>query len=223
VLVARRRRGRRALWLLVPAISYYVSVLSVLGKPDDRYLLGIWAIAAVFGGVAAGALLGRPVRLRVAGPVVVAGGMLYATLYSGTINVMMTRDARATAERFLQAEVSPFGSLGMIGLREYLPRVGGRRAVELEPTPESLEVHAPTFICLNVLHLTRYAHHPDWGPYLQELTAGRLGYEVVFDERSAPPWWALAGRLDIFADDEESRLTNLDKVGARIMILRRES
>lgn len=211
------RRG--LLWLLVPPLSYYVCILSPLGRPDDRYLLGVWLIGSVFGGALLGDVVTTVRAPRLARGLVVGGLVAHGVLYANTTNVMMSRDARSLSETFIRATISPFHGIGLVGILQYLPQVDGFACIPLAPTAHALLTHHPPYVAVNLDHLSRYARDATISSFTRRLLKGDEGYTPIFDARSTLPWWSFARTIDVLRHEGGSPFTNLDKVNPRIIIL----
>ena len=108
LVASARTPGRPDLFLLWPALSYYLTVISVVMYHYDRFFLGICFILALFGGKAlAGALApGRGLGWRRA---MVAGLFGYLLLSATTVDVVMASDSRYSVERWLTAPANTAG------------------------------------------------------------------------------------------------------------------
>ena len=101
-LSARARPVRAALALLLPALSYYVTFIAVVGYSYDRFMMPVCLVLSVFAGVAIDAVWppGAP-RWRTAA---VAAVLVYMALRTTSINVMMAADGRYFVERWIRGE-----------------------------------------------------------------------------------------------------------------------
>jgi 4-amino-4-deoxy-L-arabinose transferase-like glycosyltransferase len=209
-----RRRGRLALVLWIPCVSYYVTFLCYVGYCYDRFAFGIQFVLALFAAAGLDRLIrvkGTPARL-VSWPVVfiVAG---YSLMYSGSMLVMMARDSRWDATRWLDANVDPAARVMYVGPYYLLPlmHTGAVGPVAFEVA--DLVDASPDFIVTN--QRTIWRTHPqlrDWPE------AGTLGYRVAYRHVGPVPAWALLQRHKYFRDANESGRSNLDKVNPPIVI-----
>jgi hypothetical protein len=214
----RRREDRWLLWLLVPAVSYYLAFIAVSGVAYDRFFLGVMAILAVFAGVACAHLWRTPRRVLGRGLILLA--MLYSLSYAGSINVMLNRDARYAAEDWMSKNIPVDMPVGMLVPSLYAPRVGARPRVELEASLEGLTGPRPCFVVVNTRYAARFAGSAAGQELLAALASGSLGYREVFRYRGTLPAWAtLQYEPDVRAP-YENRYSNLDKINPEIVIYR---
>jgi hypothetical protein len=91
-----------------------------------------------------------------------------------------------------------------------------RRWEEIEP-PENLQWYSapalserrPDFIAVNSLFYHRFTSgtgrrlYPEIARFFQDLLCERLGYQIVFDQKSSPlPWWFYPRRIDFLENRE---------------------
>ena len=114
---------RMAIWLLVPAVSYYLGFINVILYNYDRFVLPMCFVLAIFGGLTFDRLLSLRGRVRTWSLAATAGAFAYTLLYAGTVDVLMIRDSRYDAERWMSAHVGRNELVGVSGLHEYLPRI----------------------------------------------------------------------------------------------------
>jgi hypothetical protein len=210
------------LWLLVPVASYYLTFLAVTLYVYDRFLLGVQLVCALFAGAAAVDLASqRRWRPVLAAAVLLA--YLYSFLNASSVNVMMSRDSRLTAERWIARCIPGKDSVAVIGTELYSPRfVVGEP--EWIPGP-SVDLRAGQFDWVVVN--TRYAKRlqsplPDRSP-LEFLDNEESGYRRVARFRSALPVWAVLGRESAVTSDKEFGLSNIDKINPDIAVYSRST
>ena len=219
VQAVRRREDRWLLWLLMPAASYYLFFVAVGGVVYDRHLIGVMAILAVFAGVAGGQLWRAPRRVLGRGLVLMA--VLYSLTYAGSINVMMTRDARYAAEAWIDRNIPVDTPVGMLVPILYAPRLGARPRVELGATLSSITEAGLDFVVVNTRYATRFESSATGREALAALADGSLGYREVFRYRGQLPVWATLQYEPAVRARHESAFSNLDKINPEIVIYRR--
>jgi hypothetical protein len=218
VQALRCREDRWLLWLLVPAASYYLTFIAVGGVAYDRFLLGVMAILAVFAGVACGQLWRAPRRVLGRGLVLVA--VLYSLSYAGSINVMLTRDARYAAEAWMDRNIPVDTPVGMLAPLMYAPRLGARPRVALEAALTSITEAGLDFVVVNTRYATRFEGSATGREALAALADGSLGYREVFRYRGHLPVWATLQYESAVRARHESAFSNLDKINPGIVIYR---
>lgn len=149
----------------------------------------------------------------------------YTLMYASTVNVLMDRDGRYAAERFLKAYTPPFARIYVLhsgGARWYLPRLGGFDVWSLDPTQHKLVGRPPELLVLNDAERARWRHAPAGRQFLEDLDRGTLGYHRVFSGRTGRPRWAIAARTRLFSSVGSSHLSNLTKINSSISIYARK-
>lgn len=195
------RRGRAALWLLVPAISQYYLSLRGLDLIRLRYVLPLAFVVAIL----AAALLAdayqasesRPWRaaVRMAAAIFCA----FALARAVEMDWLFLTDSRYRAEAWIAANVAPQATAEYYQKPTYLPRWRNRpgRAVEIPMDERSIEAFArrnPDVVLLSSASRKSISHvwNPDWREtrklltpvpaaerFLAALEAGELGYRPV--------------------------------------------
>ena len=182
---------RIACWLLVPAVSYYLTFINVIVYNYDRFMLPVCLILALFGGLALDALTapreGRAWRLPAA-----AGVFAYTLLYAGAVDYLMIRDSRYHVERWLKANIGPAQVVGTSGQREYIPTLDGFIHTDI-PDLETLARVRPAFMLFNADYGHAVPRDSDWGRLIQGLERQTAGYTLVARFREPLPWAWLPG------------------------------
>src|SRR5439155_5906452 len=115
------RLRRMTIWLIVPAVAYYLGFINVILYNYDRFVLPMCLVLALFGGLALDRLLAQGARgrfWRVAG---VVGAFSYTLLYAGTVDVLMLGDSRYAVEEWMRSHIGRDELVGVSGLQEYQP------------------------------------------------------------------------------------------------------
>ncbi|MEZ5288693.1 MAG: glycosyltransferase family 39 protein [Vicinamibacterales bacterium] len=121
VLRAPARFARLSL-LLIPAVSYLVTFMCVVGYVYDRFLLGTAVVAVLFACLGIDTLLAR---LRGTTPRVLAGVATLAVALGPSVSLdwRLTHDSRFDAERWMAANLPEEPFVLGIGNRAYLPNL----------------------------------------------------------------------------------------------------
>jgi 4-amino-4-deoxy-L-arabinose transferase-like glycosyltransferase len=221
LLAARCRERRWWLWLLLVPLSFYLSFTLVARSVYDRYLFGGVFVLALFGGAALSELH-EARRWRPCARLVTASLVACSLLYAVSINLMMVRDARYEARRWMLHNVPGGTKVGMLGGSSYLPAFGGRfRTIDVNPRVEDLARIDPDLLVVNARLANRYEALPEGRALLRRIEDGSLGYREVFRRRTPMPAWALLQYTAPFRGGRESELTNLDKVNPEVVIYRK--
>lgn len=209
------------LWLLVVPLSFQLTFTFVTLYTNDRYQLGGVFVLALFAGAAAADLL-KTRRWHLGAVGLVAAVLLYSALRAVSMDVMMVRDSRYEVRRWLLSHAPEGARVGMVG--NYLPYLPyPYESFMMRAATADVRNARPDYIVVNERFAARYAaeRSPDGRELMRGLEDGTLGYEEVFRYRSAMPAWAvLAGEAE-FRRQDESTLTNLDKVNPEMSVYRR--
>lgn len=206
-------RDRRTLWVVVPAVSYYLFTIAPIRYAYTRFTLPVAILLAVPLGWALAAAYDGAVRTaaRRAARAALAVALAHGLLYSVHADVMLLTDGRYAAEAWLQSAVPRGTKVVAIGSPSYLPRLD-----RLGYDPERLDDDEATLAGVlaedaAVVVTTRRARAPGIGaaPTLLDDLVG-AGYTVVYDAASPAPLAPLLGTAYI-----ESRVNPTTVVLAR--------
>jgi hypothetical protein len=207
-------------WLLVPAVSYYVCFIGVVGYHYDRFFLGIIPIGAIAAGwwlqtwSAPGA---SARRWRLAA---VAAALVYGASRGVALDVLMIQDARYAAERTLREHVAPADRVGAAGMSIYLPRPERHPWHAIEEDPGVLR-QGPEYILVNAGYALRFTPDSRRGQFYEALGSGEAGYRRLarFETTLRLSPLALERRFRQLREDEYS---NLPKVSPTIDVYVRD-
>lgn len=197
--IALRSRAQRrfVIVLALVAASYYAAFIAVLLYDYDRYLLPIGVVQALWCGVAIDWFLDRGAIAAGWRRGLVVAVFAYSVLYAATVDVLMLRDSRYTAERWLDAHAGRSQLVGTMFPLVVLPRMRDFSWVDIG-TADNLERWKPAYFVLNADYARAVA--PESGPAavaagLQQHT---LAYHLAFRIRTASPWpWLPGGHPDL--------------------------
>jgi 4-amino-4-deoxy-L-arabinose transferase-like glycosyltransferase len=214
-------RRRRYWWLVLPIVSYYLFFLSTITSVFDRYLLGDFLVMAI----AAGGWLGSVVaasptqrRLRTA---LVAAALAVMAWYGASIDLLMIKDSRYPAARWLHEHAAPGARVALLGPRAYLPIVEPAHLLRGVPPPAAIApADLPEFVVVNAEVMRRpsmAAVDREWWTWI---SSGRSPYVPVrtFTTRPAA---SLLSYFSTFTNGVEDEYTNLDKVAPPIVVYAR--
>ena len=202
------RHRRHALYLAVPAVSYYLGFTNVVLYNYDRFVLPICFVLAVFGGLALDRWLrpgGRAFIWRVVGVTVIFG---YSLLYAASVDVAMLRDSRYRLDRWLAARVSPGQGVGFVFPLQYYPRLERFGGGEIT-TIDQLRAERPRYFVLNDDYGRAEPIDSPIGRLIAGLKTGALGYHLVFRYREAPPLgWLPGAHRDLVGQRDEELVSS---------------
>jgi hypothetical protein len=216
-LMALRGRAATAAVLLLPALSYYVTFIAVVGYSYDRFMMPVCLMLSIFAGAALDALWPPgAARWRAAA---VAAVLVYMAMRTTSINVMMAADGRYFVERWIREHVSPETRIGVVEHTVVLPRLSEFTQLTLHRPIEDLPLHLPEVLVLTDNYLTRFAPDAPERRWYERMLAGEGGYDVILQHRSAMPF-AILARESRFRHPDGS-FTTLHKVNPLVTVLRR--
>jgi hypothetical protein len=215
VVAAWRARVTTVRLLLLPLLSYYVTVIAVVGYHYDRFFIGPIVLVAVATGwwLDRWLIVGsRAHGLRVAA---VCCAFAYALSRVVALDGMMMFDARYAAEQWLLQHASPTARIGAAG--NYLPRGGTLFWTPLPQDPGALTRLGPDFVVVNTAFTRRWSPSSGPGRFYDALSRKDSPYRIVFRYRTELPWspLRLEKRFTAVFDDPFS---NLSKVNPLIEI-----
>jgi hypothetical protein len=231
---ATPRLRRMAVWLAVPAVSYYLGFIDVILYNYDRFVLPICLVLALFGGLALdsfltasdpaarGASHRSPGRTwRVAGVLLV---FAYTLLYAGTADVLMLEDSRYAVEAWASTHVGPEDLVGVTGLPEQRARLDNFSVVDIGDVA-GLERERPLYFVLNADYAVAVPPESSWGQLIGGLQHGTLGYRLVGRFRRDSPWpWLPGGHPDLVGTRQETPVfSTLRNINPTIQIFRRDA
>ena len=217
------RSGRHGTaWFLLPVASYYLFFLSVVLYVYDRFLIGIAVIFAVYGGAALARLAasGRGVLVRRTLCVLVLG---YGLVYGSAPGWLMHYDSRYIVEQWARANIAPSQTIGVVNLREYLPRFPDHRGMRLDASWPAAQAQRPGFLVINeTLASIRSLESAEDASFYRQLHDPTNGlYEQVLTYRTTP-WWASLTPEWVFWSPHDV-YSNLAKINPEIHVYRRLS
>lgn len=214
-----RSSERADLFVLLPAVSYYLTVISVVMYHYDRFFLGICFMLALFGGKALASSL-APGRWLVWRQAVVAGLFGYLLLSAVTVDVVMASDSRYTVERWLSAPAQAGGGVGMPGMPIYLPRIAPSRALPLRESWVDAAELRPRFIVINRGYSCRAEPGSSAADFYDGLRDESRGYRLSLAHRSSPAW-PVIGPDRAWRSVCEDPFTVLGKINPEIQVYER--
>jgi hypothetical protein len=215
---------RPAVWLTLPAASYYFGFVNVVLYNYDRFMLPVCLVLSLFAGLAFDRWLspgGRGHAWRAA-----AGGLVFAStmLYAATVDLAMLRDSRYTVEQWLAARVEPTDTVAFVFPRQYYPRLERFNSHEVTST-DQLERERPSYYILNADYGTAEPADSQIGRLIAGLQNGDLGYRLVFRFRAPAPWpWMPGAPRELVGPRNERPITSvLRHINPRYEVFKRTS
>ena len=215
-LVRSLRPGHRApLFVLLPAVSYYAFFISIVMFHYSRFLLGICAILAIFGGRLAADILehGRAIWWRRGA---LAAILTYSVFNGAYVNVVMLNDSRYEVEFWLDT-ARPDASIAFVGSPEYMPRPDGVRSMRLREAWPDVRTQQPDLIVINTALACRARPDSPAQRFYERLRDPRRGYERVHAVRSAPRW-PVSGPDSVWRQECANPFTSLGKINPEIHV-----
>jgi hypothetical protein len=210
-------RSRFAFLVLAASIiSYYLGFIAYAGYVYDRFLLPVTSVLAVFASIGARRLLDSGRARQIAGIVLLG----WAAARAAATDVLLVRDSRVTAERWLAAHVKKNEVVAAVNQYGYIPRVFEFKRTWIQPSIDYTLAVNPEYVVLNREHSGRSAPGSDEQRWLAWLESGAGPYQEVFRYKASLAWTPLA-LDDRFSDRIQDPFTNLDKANPEIVIFRK--
>lgn len=220
VVSALRIRNGPIRWLILPVVSYYVTLIAVVGYHYDRFFLG----TIVVFGIAAGWWIDRWTRDGVPWRSLRMAALAVAVVYGAgrvlALDAMMVRDSRYEVENWLVEHAAPNERIAAVGFSVYLPRASKVFWTPLDQNLESLEADKPDLVVINAAFSEREGPGSDAHAFYDALRSGVAGYERVLRYRTRLPWSPLNWESR-FSREWEDEFSNLTKVNPPIEVFRK--
>lgn len=186
--VTQTETRRAAVCLLLVVVGYYAGFIDVVRYVYDRYLLPICLVQALFAGVALDMWLRGPDRVRRPWRLALVGAAFgYTFLYAATVDVLMIRDSRYTAEQWLRGHLGTHRLVGAMFPIYVLPRLGDFQWEDIS-TIDDLRAAKPADFILNADYAGAVPAEKPIGQLIAGLQHETLGYRLVFRYRAPAPW-----------------------------------
>jgi hypothetical protein len=222
----KRRHGSSEpavpVWVYLAALSYYVTLIAVIGYVYDRFLLPVTtllALVAAIGVRKTGFVLTRRLQNEARGLVafVLLGWLIWR---AASVDALLVRDSRYAAEAWLRAHVPRDAWVVSVDEFGYVPRLDRFRHRQIDATIAETLSARPDFIVVNTEFLARAAADSPERLWLDWLQTEAGPYEAAFRYKAPLGWSALRFHAP-FTDRREDDFTNLDKANPEIVIFRR--
>jgi hypothetical protein len=196
--------------LVVVIVSYYLTVIAVIGYHYDRFFLAPAVILAIAAGWGADAWTRHPVLRHPLRAALLALIIAYAMLRVAALDAIMVRDSRYAAEAWLLEHVPPGATIAASG--KYLPRRTRLFWTPLAGDGNELTKLHPDFIVVNVGYSLRRVPGSQRGDLYAALAGGRTAYRKVFEHRTRLFWSPLdlESRFSRVPEDPQSNLSKIN-------------
>ena len=179
--LAARTTAPSLRWLLVPALSYYLTFVGVILFFFDRYFLPIAIVLSLYAGYWLERFVAPGARARGARMALVAAAFTYTAVYAVSVDYAMTHDSRYEVTRWLKAHARADQLTASLGPLEYAMLADGFQWRSVESVDDVAALQ-PAFIVLNADQM------PMLPPRVQalhrSLLDGRSGYRLALKVRS---------------------------------------
>lgn len=190
--LAKQKTRRAAIWLAIPAVSYYLGFINVVLYNYDRFLLPVCLLQALFAGAAVDHFLGASRRPHIWRTAAVGALFAYTLLYAGTVDLLMLRDSRYQVEQWMGRHAKRDERVGTMFPDSVLPRLGNCQVIKIRSI-DDLERENPAFYVLNADYARAVPSGAPDGQLVAALQRGAVGYTRVLQSRSPDPWPWLPG------------------------------
>ena len=210
---AWRARVTTVRLLLLPLLSYYVTVIAVVGYHYDRFFIGPVIILAVATGWWLDTWL-APGRARAVRLAVVSGAFAYAFSRVAALDALMIFDSRYTVEQWVLQHAPPDAHIAASG--HYLPRGGTLFWTPIAQDPDALATLQPDFVIVNPAFTQRWSPASTPGRFYDALAQGSP-YKIALRYRTYL-WWSPLQFEKRFSEAIDDPYSNLAKVNPLIEV-----
>lgn len=195
--LVRQKKNSFLLSLFSFVVPYEILYIHVILFNYSRYYLPLLLVLSLFGGQFIADVLAVRSRLSLISRLTVAAIFSYSLLYAFSLNVLMIKDSRYAAEKWMRQNIPRDALVGLAVWKVYAPRVEGYRWVSL--THMSLEKfralsQRPDFIIVNTEFRRRFRPGTAEHRFFKGFSRGKESYEIVFRHRSSFPWLPIRPR-----------------------------
>jgi hypothetical protein len=207
--------------VLLPALSYYLTFIAVVGYHYDRFWMPVALTFALIAGVALGWLF-EPGPLQSIRRGVAVTTMTLLIWRGVSTDALMLIDSRYDAERWL-GEHKRSGVTVYVGALSYLPRIDELGVQPMAATIEETLTIRPQFIVVNPEFMRRFAPQRKEAEWWRWMSGETSPYRIVYHRKARPPWLALSYERRLYSGVHDP-YTNLGKINPDIVVFeRRES
>jgi len=186
--VAGPSRSPSLRWLLVPAVSYYATLIAVVLYFFDRFLMPIGLVLSLFGGYWLEGFVAPAVPARRARMALVSAAFAYSVIYVVQVNYALTNDSRYAVTRWMQTHVGRDEVVAARGPLEYFMLADGFTSASVESVEEVAAIQ-PAFIVLNADQIASLPPGHAVRTLHDALLNGHAGYRLALRYRTPPlPW-----------------------------------
>jgi hypothetical protein len=217
ILLALRNRSDRSRLapLLVPAVSYYVGFIMVVGYTYDRFMLPISVVLVIFAGFAVDRIW-RPGASK--GRLAAASALLVLlALRTVSLNLLMAADGRYDVQRWIRANIPPETRIGVVESPEQLPSLWNYAPRYLQYPVDQFSASSPPVVVVSDNYRRRFVEGDPEVLWHDTLLAGRAGYRIVLRHRARVPLAIIQWERQ-FTDPDPS-FSSLHKVNPEITVL----
>lgn len=211
-------------FLLIPAISYYLTYITPILYNAVRYLLPCSITLAFLGGKFIADFLNPTHKFFKAKVGLITAVFIYTIAYGFSVNTLMLEDSRYPVENWMQKNIASNEFIFSVGDIKYLPRLDGFKATNVKfPTLKDLAVANPDYIISSSAYDIR-RFEPDQAEYefFKKLDNQELGYQLVLQYHAYPKFNLLdLKELDQRAGDRRAIYSNLGNINPEIKIFKK--
>lgn len=213
--------SRRHPWVLLPAISYYLTFIAVIGYHYDRFWLPVALTLALMAGVALEWLFTSKAR-QPFGRLVAVAALVILVWRGSSVDALMLIDSRYDAERWLREHI-PSGSTAVyVGALSYLPRVDQLDIHPMAATITETLSTRPQFVVVNPEFMRRYEAQRPEAEWWQWFSSEHSPYRIVYRKKARPRWLALSYEPRLY-NGVHDRYSNLGKINPDIVVFERRA
>jgi hypothetical protein len=211
---AWRARVTTVRLLLLPLLSYYVTLIAVVGYHYDRFFIGPVIILAVAAGWWLDRWLAPGRRARALRLAVVSCLFAYALSRVAALDALMIFDSRYAVEQWVLHHAPAEAHIAAAG--HYLPRGGTLFWTPIAQDPDVLATLQPDFVIVNPAFTQRWSPASTPGRFYEALSRGSP-YKIVLRYRTHL-WWSPLQFERRYSEAVDDPFSNLAKVNPLIEV-----
>jgi len=209
----QKKKNLILLSLLVFPVSYYLFYISIILYNYDRFNIPVCIVLSFFGGKCLSDWIGDKQKFFKLKILLLATVFAYTFFYSFSVDLMMVKDSRYPAEKWIKENIDREAVIAVATHQEYAPRLAGYKWFRLVGPLKTLErSELPDYVLFNANYSRRFAAHTPEHELYYQFSRKEIIYKLVFRHKSKSPWILL---------NCQNIATNLASINPEIFLFKR--
>lgn len=191
-----KTRNPLLLSLLLFFISFEIFLIHVVMYNYARFYLPAGLVLSFFGGQFLASIVKAPARFSILSRAAVAAVFIYSGLYAFSLDLLMVKDSRYAAEKWIQENIPADSFIGLGVLPVYGPRIPGFRHFKMENPFMKLNSlpSPPHYIILTMEFSRRFSPPSGVEQRIRQFYLEQEGYKIVYRNKTRFSWLPLNNR-----------------------------